>query len=62
MEYVINYKIEARFHAIVQAESLEEAKSSAQQRYCDADFGEAEDINGEYISAEDIEGNVIEEV
>lgn len=62
MEYIINYKIDARFHAAVEADSLEDAKKSALQRFYDADFGEAEDVNAEYISAEDAYDNFIEEL
>ena len=42
--FYITYKIEARFIAAVDAESLEEAMEAAEGRYHDATFGEAEDI------------------
>ena len=57
--FYITYKIEARFIAAVDAESLEEAMEAAEGRYHDADFGEAEDIEGEPIIAEDEDGNFV---
>ena len=57
--FYITYKIEARFIATVDAESLEEAMEAAEGRYHDADFGEAEDIEGEPIIAEDEDGNFV---
>ena len=57
--FYITYKIEARFIAAVDAESLEEAMEAAEGRYHDADFGEAEDIEGEAIIAEDEDGNFV---
>ena len=57
--FYITYKIEARFITAVEAESLEEAMKAAEGQYCDADFGEAEDIEGEAIIAEDQDGNFI---
>ena len=57
--FYITYKIEARFIAAVDAETLEEAMDAAEGRYHDADFGEAEDIEGEPIIAEDQDGNFV---
>ena len=57
--FYITYKIEARFIAAVDAESLEEAMEAAEGRYHDADFGEAVDIEGEPIIAEDQDGNFV---
>ena len=57
--FYITYKIEARFIAAVDAESLEEAMEAAEGRYHDATFGEAEDIEGEPIIAEDQDGNFV---
>lgn len=59
MTYYITYTIEARFVAQVEAGSLEDAKREAQTRYCDADFGEASDIDGEQIIVEDENGNYV---
>ena len=59
MKYYVTYKIEARYIAEVEADSLEEAKSKAESEYIDADFGVAEDIEGEYIIIEDENGNYV---
>lgn len=59
MKYYVIYKIEARYIAEVEADSLEEAKKKAESEYVDADFGAAEDIGGEAIIVEDDNGNYI---
>ena len=40
-------------------ENLEDAKRKATESFSDADFGAAEDINGEEIIVEDAEGNYV---
>ena len=59
MKYYVTYKFEARYIAEVEADSLEEALKDANFAYIDADFGEAEDIDGEAIIVEDENGNFI---
>ncbi len=59
MRYYVTYKIEARYVAAVEANNLEEAIKNAYGEYVDADFGVAEDIDGEMISIEDEDGNYI---
>ena len=59
MKYYVTYKIEARYIAEVEADSLEEAMEKAESEYIDADFGVAEDIDGEAIIVEDENGNYI---
>nr|MBQ4458429.1 hypothetical protein [Clostridia bacterium] len=59
MTYYVTYKIDARFIAEVEAGSLEEAKSKAAEKFSDADFGKAEDIDGEPIIVEDERGNYV---
>lgn len=59
MKYYVTYKVEARYIAEVEADSLEEAMREAESKYIDADFGEAIDIDGEAIMAEDENGNYI---
>lgn len=59
MKYYVTYKLEARYVAEVEAETLEEARKKAEEKYQDADFGEAEDINGEAIIVEDDRGDYI---
>lgn len=58
-KYYVTYKIEARYIAEVEADSLEEAKKKAEDEYISADFGEAEDIDGDAIIVEDENGNYV---
>lgn len=59
MKYYVTYKVEARYIAKVEADNLEEARSKASKEFSDADFGAAEDIDGEDIIVEDENGNYI---
>ena len=59
MKYYVIYKLEARYIAEVEANDLEEAMQKAESEYLDADFGAAEDIDGEKIIIEDENGNFI---
>ena len=59
MKYYVTYKIDARYIAEVEADSLEEARNKANEEFCDADFGEGYDIDGEAIIVEDEHGNYI---
>lgn len=59
MKYYVTYKIDARYVAEVEADSLEEAMEKAEEEYIDADFGVTEAIDGEQIIVEDENGNYI---
>lgn len=59
MKYYVTYRIDARYIAEVEADSLEEAKRKADEEWCDADFGAAQDIDGEPIIVEDQDGNFV---
>ena len=59
MKYYVTYKINARYIAEVEAENIEEAKQKAEGKFSDADFGEAEDIDGEAIIVEDNNGDYV---
>ena len=59
MKYYVTYRIDARYVAVVDADSLNEALEKAEQEYYDADFGEAQDIDGKAIVVEDKNGNYI---
>lgn len=59
MKYYVTYKVEARYVAEVEADNLEEAMKKAESEYIDADFGVAEDIDGEKIIVEDENGNYV---
>ena len=53
MKYYVTFKIDARYVAEVEADSIEEALKKADSEYYDADFGVAEVIDGESIIVED---------
>lgn len=59
MDYCVTFKIEGRYVAGVKANSVEEAIELARDQYCDADFGELTDIEGEEIIVEDEKGNFV---
>lgn len=59
MKYYVTYKIDARYIAEVEADSIKEALEKAESKYCDADFGVAQDIDGESIIIEDENGNFV---
>ena len=56
MKYYMTYEIDARCTVEVEANSLEEAKKKADAEITDVDFGAAEDIDIEIVTAEDEEG------
>lgn len=55
MKYYVHYKVEARYIAEVEADSIEEARQKADVVFSEADFGVAEDIDGEAIIIDDEE-------
>ena len=59
MKYYVTYKVEAIYIAEVEADNLEEAMEKAESEYIDANFGVAEDIDGEAIIVEDENGDFI---
>ena len=59
MTYYVTLKVEGRFVAEVDAASIEEAKQMAMDQFCDADFGQLEDIEGESVIVEDENGNFV---
>lgn len=59
MKYYVTYKIDARYIAEIEAENIEEAKKKAEGKFLDANFGDAEDIDGEAIIVEDENGNYV---
>lgn len=62
MKYIVGYRFSARYRAEVEAESLEDALELADEEYGEADFGEAEDIDGRAVFVEDEDGNRIMDV
>lgn len=59
MKYYVTYKIDARYIAEIEAENIEEAKRKAEGKFLDANFGEAEDVDGEQIIVEDNNGDYV---
>ena len=59
MKYYVTHKLEARYVIDIEAENIEEAKRKAADEFADADFGVAEDIDGEVIMVEDENGNYL---
>lgn len=59
MKYYVTYRIDARYVAEVEAESLEEAKKKAEDNFCNADFGASQDIDGEAITVENENGDYV---
>ena len=59
MKYYVTFKVDARFMAEVEAASIDEARKKATESFSDADFGVAEDIDGEAIIVEDEAGNYV---
>lgn len=57
MKYYVTYRIDATYTAEVEADDIEEAMEKAEQEYYDADFGVAENIEGECIVIDDEKGN-----
>ena len=59
MTYYVTFKIDARYVAEAEANSAEEARNMAIDKYIDADFGEAHDIDADPIIVEDENGNYV---
>lgn len=57
--FYVTYKVESRYIASVEADCKETALKEAENKFQDADFGDAEDIEGEAIIIEDEDGNYV---
>ena len=49
MKYLFGYRFSARYSATVTAPNITSAHEIAEQKYIEADFGQAEDIDGKRI-------------
>lgn len=58
-DFIVTFKVEARYTTPVRARTLKEALELAESEFIDANFGEAEDIDGEAIKVENEEGDYI---
>lgn len=59
MKFYVTHSVQARYISCVEADNLEDAKKKADDKFSDADFGEAQDIDGEAIVIEDENGNYV---
>lgn len=59
MKYYVTFKVDAHWEVEVEADNVQEAIREAGYRFCDADFGEAEEIYGDAIIVEDERGNYV---
>ncbi len=57
--YYVKFKVLSRYTAEVEADTPEEAKEKAAQKFKDAHFGDAEDIDGKIISIADENGLLV---
>ena len=51
--YIFGYRFTARYTVIIKANNMEEANEIAEDKYINADFGEAEDIDGKRVKTID---------
>lgn len=59
MKYYVTYAISAMYVAEVEADSLEEARDKAVDKYYEADFGDATEVEGDQIMVEDEDDNIL---
>ena len=59
MKYYVTFKVDARYIAAVDANNIEEAKEKAAEEFSNADFGEANTIDGDMIIIENENGDYI---
>jgi phosphomannomutase len=59
MKYYVTYAISAYYVAEVEADSLEEAREKAGDKYYEADFGDATDIDADQVIVEDEDDNIL---
>lgn len=59
MKYCVGYKVEGRYYAYVEAESVDEARKKAKEEFYNADFGELEDCETEQINVADEDDNIV---
>lgn len=58
MTYYVSLAVDTRYHAKVEANSLEDAKNKAVDEFREADIGELECIDITPVNAEDESGNL----
>lgn len=60
-KYYVHFAVSARFCAEVQGSTLRDLVNTATNVYCDADFGEASDLEASVVSIEDENGDFLTE-
>lgn len=60
MKYYVTFKVDGRYVAEVEADSIEEAKKLGRDEYMDADFNKMDVIFGQMVIVEDEEDIVWE--
>ena len=60
MKYYVTFKVDGRYVAEVEADSIEEAKKLGRDEYMDADFNKMDVIFGQMVTVEDEEDIVWE--
>ena len=60
-KYYVNFLVDSRYIVEVESDQFDERKikQEANQKFCEADFGEASDVDGSILSIEDEAGNTI---
>lgn len=54
--YYVVFRVNSKYTAAVRARTLEEAKKQGEKEFSEADFGEAEDVDGDISYVEDEDG------
>lgn len=52
-KYYVTFRIDARYTAEIEAGCLEDAEAIARNQICEADFGQAEDVDSDIIIVTD---------
>lgn len=58
-KFYVTYRMSARYIAEVEADNIEEAITTANHSFSEADFGTAEDIDGSAVNVQDADGNFL---
>ena len=58
-KYFVTFRVDARFTTEVDAETLKDAMEQARLNFSEANFGDAEDIDGDPVSVTDEDDNFV---
>ena len=62
MKFYVTHRITARYISEVEADNVQEALTKSNEKFSEADFGEATDIDGEAVNVENESGKRLWEV